>query len=414
MPSVINISTERVVRVADPFESFFNNFFAPHFRTLTESIPLGSGILVDDTGLALTNYHVIQRASSVLVRLWNGEVHGASVVAYDVDNDLCLLSLELEPDAAPLQAVGFALPDDLYLGETVVAVGNPFGLEHSVAQGVLSARNRSLREGDVVFNDILQTDAAINPGNSGGPLINLDGDLIGINLAIRRDAEGIGFAIPLRRIEGVLSRWLAPRCFSDGYCGFFTETVVDAEGVRATVAEVWEDSPAARAGLKPGDVVLECADRKVSRAVDVGRILFRLRPGETLRLKLADGRRLTLPIELMPAEVLIRRRLGVRVQPLTQALRQALGLPDDLKGLAISEVYPESDFEKRRGRWGDMVRRGDVIVQLDGVQTPTVEAMQEALKGRHSGAKAALVLVAVDTIRNRLRLSPIRIDVMLN
>jgi len=413
MPAVVNISTERVLRVADPYESYFNRFFAPNVRYFTESIPLGSGIVVDRSGLVLTNYHVIQRASKIMVRLYNHEMHTGTVVAYDMDNDLCLLQLE-DLDDDSLTAIEFALPDDLYLGETVVAVGNPFGLEHSVAQGVLSAKNRSLREGEVVFDDILQTDAAINPGNSGGPLINMDGHLIGMNLAIRRDSEGIGFAIPLRRIEAILAQWLVPSKFSDGYCGFACETSMEAGVPSAVVTDVWDASPAAEAGLKRGDVIRSVNGASVTRAVDVGRRIWQLQPGEALRLTCGDGRQLRLAVEGMGPAVLARRRLGIQVQPLNRALRRALNLPADLNGLAITEVFPESEFAKRRVRWSDMGRRGDIVLQVNGISTPTVEALSQALSGTRGGARASVVLLFVDAVGAEISLSPMRVEITLN
>ncbi len=414
MPSVVNIGTETIVRVSDPFAVDFDRFFAPHFRYFKESTPLGSGIIVDSGGLVLTNYHVVQRASNVRVRLVDGDILPAEPVAYDVDNDLCLLQLTGPLEGKSLVAIPFALPDDLLLGETVITVGNPFGLENSVSVGVLSALNRSLREGEAMFDDILQTDAAINPGNSGGPLINLDGELIGMNLAIRRDAEGIGFAIPLRRIETVLASWLVPARFSNGYSGFATATVVSGAGPAIEVTQVWDDSPAARAGLRVGDRIVAIDGDAVTRAAELGRRLWRLVPGDRIRLETGAGRSLTIPVEAMSDEVLIRQRLGVRVQALTPSLRRALGLPEDLRGLAISEVFADSEFAKRKVRWGDMVRRGDIIVQAAGAETTSIEALGKALAQTRSGSRIPMLLVAMDTIRNRVTLSPMRIDVTLN
>jgi serine protease Do len=392
----------------------FDRFFAQGQRDYQYATPVGSGVIVDSGGLVLTNYHVVQRASNVLVRLLEGDVYEADTVAYDVDQDLCLLRLSGDLSGKSLVAIPFALPEDVLLGETVVSVGNPFGLEHTVSTGVLSARNRVLREGGVAFDDVLQTDAAINPGNSGGPLINLDGELIGMNLAIRRDAEGIGFAIPLRRIESVLASWLVPPRFSQGYCGLTVETAMAATGPRARVAHVWENSPAARAGIAPGAVLTAVDGFPVTRAVDVGRRLWRLVPGDAAEIDLADGRRVRLAVEEMSVEVLIRQRLGVRVQALNRGLRRALDLPEAQVGLVIAEVVPESDFAMRRARWGEMVRRGDLIVQAAGIDTTSPEVLAKALAGTRSGTQIPMVLVAVDSIRGHVTLSAMSIDVTLN
>jgi len=178
LPAVVNIGTESIIRVSDPFESFFNEFFGT-YRYYKQSIPLGSGVIIDAAGLVLTNYHVVRRASKLQVRLWDGAQCSAVPIALDETNDLALLRLNVDgAQKKPFTAIRFAIPDDLLLGETVAAVGNPFGLEHSVSAGVLSARNRNWEEGNVVFHDILQTDAAINPGNSPwmrGPLAAISG-----------------------------------------------------------------------------------------------------------------------------------------------------------------------------------------------------------------------------------------------
>jgi serine protease Do len=266
----------------------------------------------------------------------------------------------------------------------------------------------------VLFADVLQTDAAINPGNSGGPLVNLDGELIGMNLAIRRDAEGIGFAISLRRIESVLASWLTPARFSRGYTGLTVETIMTPAGPTAAATAVGEGSPAARAGIEPGALLTAVNGFGVTRAIDLGRQLWRLVPGDVAEIGLADGRRLRLPVEEMPAAGLIRQRLGVRVLPLNRGLRRALGLPDEQIGLVISDVGPESDFAQRRARWRQMVRRGDLIVQVAGVDTPSLEALARALAETRSGSRVPVGLVAVDRIRGAVTLSAMSIDVALN
>ncbi len=414
MPSVVNISTERVIRVADPFEQFFNNFFEPHARYFTESIPFGSGIVVDSHGLVMTNYHVIQRASTIQVRFFDESTYTAQIVAFDVENDLCLLQLDGAFSENPLTAVRFALPDDLLLGETVVTVGNPFSLGHSVAKGVLSAKNRSLREGNVTFNDILQTDAAINPGNSGGPLINLDGELIGMNLAIRRDAEGIGFAIPLKRIEEVLARWLVPSRFSMGFLGVTARTTLHDGDPAVALEKIDPTGPGAAAGLSGGDVVTKANGQPVTRAIEFGRLIWRARPGQEFRFELTDGRIIELTVASMSADALIETRLGVRVQELTDPLKRALGLRQDIRGLAISEILPKSEFLRYQLRWGDMVRRGDVIVRVNGVDTGSRADLFDALRETRGGMTVPVILLTIDSIGEQLSIAPVRINVTLN
>ena len=398
MPTVVNIGTERVVRVADPFEGFFNEFFGGPVRLYKEAIPLGSGVIVDASGLVLTNNHVVQRASKIQVRLWDRNVCGAEPVAMDAANDLALLQL-VQAEGKPLpslSAIGLAAPDDLMLGETVVAVGNPFGLEHSVAAGVLSAKNRNLEEGEVTLSDILQTDAAINPGNSGGPLINMDGNLIGLNVAIRRGAEGIGFALPLRRIEDVLADWLVPSRFSLGVCGVVPGTKLDGDRMQAVVKLVEPDSPAADSGIRVGDHILKANGQPASRAMDVSRILWRLQPGDKLTLEVAGRDPITVPVARMTPNQLVRRRLGVQLQELTAPLRKALGLPQEVRGLAISDVLPGSDFA------GFGVHRGDVVFRIGDVDTEQLETLFDVLKDTRPGMVLPVFLVALQEVNGQL------------
>lgn len=416
MPSVVNIgTTERRVALKDPFEQFFSEFFSPHYRYVTEYIPLGSGVVVDASGLVLTNYHVVARARNVRVRLAGGEEFAATPVARSKVNDLCLLELRDLPASQSLVAAEFALPDDLLLGETVVTVGNPFGLEHSVAQGVLSAKNRSYHLGsDVVFNDILQTDAAINPGNSGGPLANLDGHLIGINLAIRRDAQGIGFAIPLERIEKVLNGWLVPERRTTAYLGLEPGTEIVDGKARAVVGAIRPGSPAEAAGLEAGQVIETVNGMPLQRGIELGRRLFRLQVGDRVELRLANGRTLTLAAQTMTPEQLVRQRLGLRVQPLSEALNRALGIPSQFRALAISEIDPDSDLAQHRNQYGNLIRRGDLLVSFNGTETQTVAELARLLQNTHSGMTARAVFYAIDTVNRRVAVSPLDLEINLD
>jgi len=407
MPSVVNISTEHIQRVSDPFAAFFHEFFDRHYQVYKETIPLGSGIVIDESGLILTNDHVIRRASRVHVRLYDGQDYKAIPVAHDPTNDLALLAIQDLPDNVKLQAVLFALPEDLLLGETVITVGNPFGLQHSVAAGVLSAKNRSLKEGNVLFNDILQTDAAINPGNSGGPMLNLDGHLIGINLAIRRDAEGIGFAIPLRRVEKVLAGWLIPERFSLGACGFTARSETNHQGIYAVIDRVDHDSPAAAAGLQSGDIIQAINGQAVTRALDVGRIMYRKRNGDNIDLTLADNRRVSFTIQQIHPNQLARHRLGIQVQPLTTPLRQAMGLGEAVQGLVLSEVADNSPL-KTAG-----LNRGDIIFRLGDQAVTTAEELFAALRQLHPGDIVTMFFASIEDIRGRRFLRRFAINVTL-
>jgi serine protease Do len=318
LPWVVNIGTERMVKTNDGYDAFYNQFFGTFYRARTKMVkeyfPLGSGVIVDSRGLVLTNHHVVRRANNAEVRLWNGESYPAVLVGYDAPSDLCLLRLSGDFTAKPLQAARFANPDDLMLGETVLTIGNPFGLEHSVSQGVLSAMNRSLNDGDIVYDDILQTDAAINPGNSGGPLLNLRGEVIGINTAIASSSggsEGIGFSIPIKMVMTIANQLIEQGNVVRAYLGVRLDARFDAQRAAAVglsrpsgalVSAVTPNSPAAEADLREGDVVLRVNDVMVEddahlvnmvslSAVGESINLLVFRNGATLAVKVRVGKR---------------------------------------------------------------------------------------------------------------------------
>ena len=417
LPWVVNIGTQQVMRVNDPFDLFFNQFFNPHYQrreVVTKFFPLGSGVIIDPSGLVITNYHVVQRAGSIEVRLWNGKSYPAVLVGYDQPNDLCLLRLKGEfADKEALTAASFARSEDLLLGETVISIGNPFGLEHSVSLGVLSAFNRSLSEGNISFSDIIQTDAAINPGNSGGPLINLDGDLIGINLAIRQDAQGIGFAIPLARIELFLSYWLRPEHFSNCYLGLLPGEMLgpgNQKGLR--LPQLLEGSPLSKAGLVKGDEIVAVNGQPVARHLDFGRRIWQLKAAERIEFSLAGGSKIRLQAAPMPDSMLIKTRLGISVQKLTPALRQAMGFTEDIAGLAISELIPQDLFSMQKNLWRDILKRGDIILEFSGVAVTEPQKLAELLAETHSGQTARMIVISIN--QNRRTYQPLAVDVILN
>ena len=409
VPCVVNISTERVVRVADPFESFFNDFFGGPLRYYRETVPLGSGVVLDERGLLLTNRHVVRRASKITIHLWNGERCEAHYIAGDGANDLALLRIDPESYSGTLHAGRFAAPHDLLLGEPVIAVGNPFGLEHSVTSGVLSARNRSLREGDMVFDDILQTDAAINPGNSGGPLVNANGEVIGLNVAIRSDAEGIGFAIPVARIEHVLARWLVPSRFSQATCGLIPGTrVLESGALEAIVEEIVPGTPAADSSLKVGDVIRSINGQAVSRAMDVGRVLWPLSVGDRVSIQLAEGNRaVKFRVSKSSKERVVERRLGLQLQSLTKPLLKALGLPEDIRGLIVSDIKGESKRPDLN------VRRGDIVVGVGGAAVASLDDVYNVLAQRRAGEVIPVTLLTVESIQGRRFLRRLVVEIRI-
>lgn len=391
LPWVVSIgTTQQIIQVNDPFSLFFTDFFCQPNRVLTQYSPLGSGVILDASGLVVTNYHVVRRASSIQVQLWDGTSLVARMVGYDIPNDLCLLQLEgVEKPLAPAE---FAAVQDLYLGETVIAIGNPFGLGQSVSTGVLSALNRSFREGDVAFEELLQTDAAINPGNSGGPLVNLDGQVVGINQAIRADAQGIGFAIPLSHIEGFLSYWLKPSHFSDAYLGVDPAAILDdgdgQEGL--PLPELLPGSPLQKAGLAQGDRILAVNGKPVRRALDWGRETWSVRAGESLTLETSRGSR-TVVAEPMPDELLVRTRLGLEVTDLTDALDSALGLPQGERGAVITRILPDVPGGAQAAQWRQLLRRGDIVLKFADQESPAMADLARLLRDASAGQQQYVV-----------------------
>src|SRR5258705_373007 len=257
-PAVVNVSTEQFVERLgrDPFEDLYRQFFGQSRGVQS----LGSGVVVDSDGWLVTNYHVIQRASKITVTLTDGTAYEARFVSGDVTNDLALLKIDPQQ---PLPYIELATDRELMLGETVLAIGNPFGYDHTVTKGILSAKNRKYPPDDPKFEDVLQTDAAINPGNSGGPLINTRGELVGINMAILSQAEGIGFAIPAKRVAEMLSTWFSPEKRAHLALGLRFAR----EAGKIVVADVKPDSPADKSGIKPHTVITAVDDQRVAHVL---------------------------------------------------------------------------------------------------------------------------------------------------
>ncbi len=405
LPSVVNISTVEIIRVreADVIAAMYERWFGRHHpdprhyrRYNIKNRSLGSGVLVDAHGLVITNDHVIQRATKIIVTLADGSNYEAIPKASFKQHDLALIQLQL-PQAAGVmglepmtnaRAIEFAIPGDLILGEPVITVGNPFGLRGSVTTGILSAWGRTvILDDEVVFDDLIQTDAAINPGNSGGPLVNANGELIGINLAIHLDehgvaAEGISYAISSKLVEEVLSTWLIPSRFGDNLCGIIPGTrLEDERRCWAIVKEVLGDSPAAAAGLEAGDVILEFNGVPVRRAVEVGRLMWHLTAGDPVRIKLENGGTVKFEVgriaPLSGAE-LIEKWLQAEVEELTPRLALAMGL-DGWRGLVISRVLPKSVLGRKQ------IERGDIVRQVGEIPISRFADVVQALKDARHG-----------------------------
>jgi serine protease Do len=378
-PAVVNVSAESVVRDVDPF---FGMFFGRGERR-TQS--LGSGLIVDANGIVVTNAHVIEGASRIVVTTLDGRELDADVLGSDRDADLAVLKVK----ARGLPAVPLGRSSDLMIGETVVAIGNPFGLAHTVTSGVLSAVGRTVpsERGERVFTDFLQIDASINPGNSGGPLVNILGDVIGINTAIIQGANGIGFAIPADRARRVVDDLLRFGELRPLWTGARLMTV-DAEmaqsaGLKvrrgALVRKVYPDSPAAVAGLQENDVIVGLGGHPVTAREDVATALYTAPSGTPVELEVRRGDR-TLKVSLRAAQP--PQGLGQRF------LETGVGLivQESRGNLVIQRVVDGSQAD-RQG-----LRPGDVILGANGQEVTKSEDLgREVLRGIERGG----VLLAV-------------------
>ena len=403
MPAVVNIATEEVVRTRDPMENLFREFFDPYYRRRAPNTQysLGSGAIIDEEGFVLTNFHVVSRASRVWVKLHDGREYECDKISGNSRTDVALLRIRSKPDER-FTPVKFAADDDLLLGETVLALGNPFGLGASVSRGILSSKSRRpTTEGESLdVPDWLQTDASINPGNSGGPLVNLRGELIGINVAVFSQGQGIGFAIPIKLVAAMMSEIYSPELLDSLWFG----ARVRPGTKPLVVTSVQEESPAASAGLRAGDLILEVNGRAPAGFVDFTRSVTAAKDKRDVTLAISrEGRRRALAVRLVPEKsffnsALIRRKIGATAQDLTSDLSRAMGVPA-VQGVLISGV--DSDTPAAAAR----VEAGMIVTHIDGQATPGVIAAAKILHAKPKGARAKLDVIVSARIGAFVRLA---------
>jgi Do/DeqQ family serine protease len=374
--AVVNISSSHEVRKRanpfsgfgmDPFfEEFFKDFFDPRFESRRKSTSLGSGVIIDgERGFILTNAHVIERSGNIKVVLEDEREFEAKIVGADPDSDLAVLQIDSK---TRLPSIEMGSSDDLMIGETVIAIGNPFGFSHTVTTGVISAVNRSIRSEERVFLDFIQIDASINPGNSGGPLLNINGDLIGINTAIYAKAQGIGFAIPINKAKKIISDLIQ---FGEVIQTWIGITVQDLDkkmagylkvpGKKGVMVKALEPgSPASSAGLQEGDIILAIGSKKIASVQDYGSVKKTYAAGDTLKAQIwRNGQTETVRIKsrvfpMEMAEDLALRLMGIRVEDLTPQNRKNYRISLH-QGVVISEIDGRSDLARIGARPGDVI-----------------------------------------------------------
>ena len=417
-PAVININT--VSRVASgggpgggpgiqgrtPFEEFFGEeFFRRFFGGDPERMPqrsLGSGVIIDPTGIALTNSHVVEKATEIEVITMDGSKHKAKVVGVDKKTDLAVL--KLDDGKGTFRAARLGDSEKVQVGDWVIAVGSPFGLQSTVTAGIISAKARQIGAGP--FDDFLQTDAAINPGNSGGPLVNMQAEVIGINTAIVAGGSGIGFAIPSTMARKIDTELLAKGKVSRGWLGVsiqpLTPELAKSFGAKDTkgilVSDVMPESPAAKAGLKPGDIVLEFEGKKVEAPGDLQRGVGLTNPGGDVKLKVwrdQAEKTVTVKVGEAPEEQREARApgggraaksaLGLEVRPITPEVARQLNLPS-AEGVVVARVDDGSAAAEAG------VQRGDVIREINRNRVRSMPDVERLTRDVKEGDRLTILL----------------------
>src|SRR5437899_5286277 len=394
IPSVVAVKTSKKIGIRrqyglDPFEFFFGNprgqFRSPREEALVQN-SLGSGVIVTNEGHIITNNHVVDQVDEIEVQLSDGRTKKARLVGADSQIDLAVLKID-DPGVKPLK---LADSDTVQAGDFVLAIGNPFGFEETVTDGIISSKGRPGRSD--YFGDLLQTNAAINPGNSGGPLINLRGEVIGINTAIASTtggSQGVGFAIPSNTVRNALESLLKQGRIIRGYLGIQTRALqpgedgADTEGV--TVAEVMAGSPAAQAGVQPGDVVRKFDGHEVKNFSALRTLVAQTQLNKQVELEIVrDGKPLKVkaqikeqPIDSDTARAVPRQNqpqpqtprqpndqetvdsplASIHVDELTPEKARLLDLPPNAKGVLVTDIDPDSGVAE--------LQKGDVIEEIN-------------------------------------------------
>ena len=406
-PAVVNISTKRVEPAGqangpdfagEPFNDLFRQFRGRETPRTVRS--LGSGFIINPDGYIVTNNHVVDGASEIKARFGDGRELPAKVLGRDPKTELALLKV----DAHGLPVIPLGDSSQLKVGEAVMAIGNPFGLEQTVTTGIVSATGRVIGGGP--YDDYIQTDASINPGNSGGPLINTHGQAVGINTAIfsrSGGSVGIGFAIPVNLAKGVLTQLAASGHVVRGWLGVTVQRVTTdlargfglSESRGALVGSIAADSPAMRAGLKPGDVIVDYDGRKVASADELPRAVADTPVGRRVPVVvMRDGRPVRLQVTIArladaePRPVAAHAeqpKLGLAVETLTPALAQELGIPGRT-GVLVRAVEDGSPAASAG------VQAGDVIAEIDRHPVKSTEDLARAVTQRRAGAPLLMLV----------------------
>jgi serine protease Do len=412
-PSVVNISTTNTTKFGmtphqspfgergdDPFEEFFNKFFGELPKREFKRTGLGSGFILSDDGYIITNNHVVEKADDIKVILQDGESYKANIIGKDPKTDLALL--KIEPKHI-LNAVTLGRSNTLEIGDWVVAIGNPFGLGHTVTTGIVSAKGRSLGLG--AYDDFIQTDAAINPGNSGGPLFNLNGEVVGVNTAIIAGGQGIGFAIPVDMARNVVEQLQDKGKVVRGWLGVLVQPITPeiAESLNlsqsegALVSDVTPGGPADKAGIRRGDVIVAFDGNRIEEMPDLPKSVATNEPGTRSKLTfIRNGKEKSVNLTLgeLPEEAAVstnvrdnnvERNLGLIVQEINPQIQRRFRL-EESKGVIITDVNPGSiGYEAG-------LMAGDIILEINKQYIENLDAYRKSVDSLKEGQTALLLV----------------------
>jgi len=360
----------------DQFDNFFDRFFGEDEGSGRDykQKSLGSGFIIDKEGYIVTNNHVIEDADDIKVKLSNGDEYDATVVGRDPKTDLALIKI---PKSRSLQPIPWGKSEDMQVGDWVVAIGSPFGLEQTVTAGIVSAKGRTIGSGP--YDDFIQTDASINQGNSGGPLLNLKGEVIGINTAIIAGGQGIGFAIPTNLAHGIIDQLKNEGEVTRGWLGVGIQNLSkemadyydldNQEGV--LVSQVYEGDPADKAGMKSQDIIIAVNGKKINNTRQLSRIIAETSVGNEISVDvIRNGRKKNLSVviarrddsrlgDLSPSATHHDNSLGMRVEELNEHLKSRFQLQSDEKGVIVVDI----DHNGKAAEAG--IQAGDIIAEIN-------------------------------------------------
>ena len=411
-PGVVNIRAVKVIKGEinrfnffgrspfdknDPFNDFFNRPYRNKKNFKQRS--LGSGFIIDDEGYIVTNHHVIENANEITVVLKNKKEFKAEIIGHDPYTDISLIKIKTDREITPLP---LGDSDVLEVGQWVVAIGNPFGLSHTVTAGIVSAKGRIIGSGP--YDDFIQTDASINPGNSGGPLLNMKGEVVGINTMIVAGGQGIGFAIPINMAKGIIEQLKSKGDVIRGWLGVTIQDlkpeIAQYYGIKgkkgALVLSVIPGDPAAEAGIRPNDIIIEVNGKKIESGRDITTTIANIGVGEVARITvIQNGKQKTVKVKIgkrPDSHAALEQtqkeqgdELGLRLSEITPQMAHQLNLKED-SGIIVAEVSPNSKAEKAG------ILRGDVIVEINHKPIGNIQDFKKEVKYvKKSGIIAFLI-----------------------